>query len=161
TTLGDVLALLTHLGTDPAPGPVPATEQDSAPPPAVLRPPAHPRAATLALLQAPGRTRAFYDRIARAYPGPENLLLLAPLPAGGAHAATAARAAYDALAPHLRPGTGRPVLAAFCGDGVAACTLARLAAADGHQPRAVVLDTTATDPDDLAHRLAAATRPHP
>ncbi|MFJ4895414.1 condensation domain-containing protein [Streptomyces sp. NPDC088788] len=161
TTLGDVLALLTHLGTDPAPGPVPATQQESPPPPAVLRPPAHPRAATLALLQAPGRTRAFYDRIARAYPGPENLLLLAPLPAGGAHAATAARAAYDALAPHLRPGTGRPVLAAFCGDGVAACTLARLAAADGHRPRAVVLDTTTTDPDDLAHRLAAAARRHP
>ncbi|MFD0070461.1 hypothetical protein ACFVJ9_57695, partial [Streptomyces sp. NPDC127574] len=88
-------------------------------------------------------------------------LLLTPLPAGGAHAQTAARAAYDALAPHLRPGTGQPVLAAFSGDGVAACTLARLAAADGHQPRAVVLDTTATEPDDLARRLAAAARPHP
>ncbi|MEU6679804.1 condensation domain-containing protein [Streptomyces sp. NPDC046925] len=155
TTLGEVLALLTHMGSGAAVGPVEAEAEESGPLPTVLRHPAHAGAGAVGLLQAPGISRAFYDQLAHAYRGPEELLLLAPVPAGGTRADVAARAVYDALGSRIRSRAGL-AFAGFSGDGVAACAIARLAAADGHRPRAVVLDATGTGPDDLARRLASA-----
>ncbi|MGW6062995.1 condensation domain-containing protein [Streptomyces sp. NPDC055189] len=155
TTLGEVLALLTHMGGGAAVGPVQAEPEESGPLPTVLRHPAHADAGAVGLLQAPGTSRAFYDQLAHAYPGPEELLLLAPVPAGGSRADVAARAVYDALGSRIRS-RGGLAFAGFSGDGVAACAIARLAAADGHRPLAVVLDATGTGPDDLARRLASA-----
>lgn len=160
TTLGEVLALLSGMGSGAAAGPVQAEPDHERVPPTVLREPAHADAGTVVLLRAPGTSRALYDQLARAYSGPEELLLLTPVPVGGARAEAAAHAAYDGLRPSLRPGGG-PAFAGFSGDGVAACALARLAAADGHQPRAVVLDADGSGPEDLARMLASAvTRRH-
>ncbi|WP_328891867.1 condensation domain-containing protein [Streptomyces sp. NBC_00316] len=155
TTVGEALALLSGMGTGAAVGPVQAEPEETGVPPAVLRHPAHADAGTVGLLQAPGISRAFYDQLARAYTGPEELLLLGPVPVGGAQADAAARAVYDALGSRIRSGGGL-ALAAFSGDGVAACAIARLAAADGHRPLAIVLDTAGTGPDELANRLASA-----
>ncbi|MFG2313285.1 condensation domain-containing protein [Streptomyces sp. NPDC048566] len=155
TTVGEVLDLLSHLGSDPAPGRPSAVPHRAVVTPAVLRAPADGHTGTLALVRAPGRTRPFYDRVARAYPGPELLLLLDSLPAGGAPAQAAARAVYAGLGPRLRAGDGL-VLAGLCGDGVAVCALAGFAAAEGHRPRVVVLDATDAPPEELAGRLAAA-----
>ncbi|MFF1699307.1 condensation domain-containing protein [Streptomyces sp. NPDC058257] len=160
TTLGQVLALLTHMGDGAAVGPVQAEPAESGPLPAVLRHPAHADAGAVGLLQAPGISRAFYDQLAHAYPGPEGLLLLAPVPAGGTRADAAAHAVYDALGSRV-PSRGGLAFAGFSGDGAAACAIARLAAADGHRPLAVVLDATGTGPDDLAHRLASAVARRP
>ncbi|GGV66849.1 hypothetical protein GCM10010277_74980 [Streptomyces longisporoflavus] len=155
TTLGEVLGLLTHMG-GAAVGPVEAEPEESGGPlPTVLRHPARADAGAVGLLQAPGITRAFYDQLAHAYPGPEELLLLAPVPAGGSRADVAARAVYDALGSRVRSHGGL-AFAGFSGDGAAACAIARLAAADGHRPLAVVLDASGTGPDDLARRLASA-----
>lgn len=155
TTLGEVLALLTYMGSGAVVGPVQAETEESGPLPTVLRRPARADAGAVGLLQAPGTSRAFYDQLAHAYPGPEELLLLAPVPAGGSRADVAARAVYDALGPRIRSRSGL-AFAGFSGDGVAACALARRAVADGHRPLAVVLDVTGTGPDDLARRLASA-----
>lgn len=155
TTLGEVLALLTHMGSGAAVGPVEPAAEESGPLPIVLRHPAHASAGAVGLLQAPGISRAFYNQLAHAYPGPEELLLLAPVPAGGSRADVAARAVYDALGSRIRSRDGL-AFAGFSGDGVAACAIARLAAADGHRPLAVVLDASGTCPDDLARRLASA-----
>lgn len=155
TTVGEALALLSGMGTDAAIAPAQAEPEETGAPSAVLRHPAHTDAGTVGLLQAPGISRAFYDQFARAYRGPEELLLLGPVPAGGPQADAAARAVYDALGSRVRSGRGL-AFAGFSGDGVAACAIARLAAADGHRPLAVVLDPTGTEPDDLAHMLASA-----
>lgn len=153
TTVGEVLALLSGLGTAAASAPTGPGETGA--PPTVLRRPARADAGTVGLLQAPGVSRVFYDRLAAAYPGPEELLLLDAVPVGGPRVEAAARAVYDVLGSRLRPGGG-PSLAAFSGDGVAACAVARLAAADGHRALAVVLDAAGTEPDDLARTLASA-----
>ncbi|RCH65550.1 peptide synthase condensation domain-containing protein [Streptomyces sp. SDr-06] len=157
TTVGEALTLLSGMGEGAAVLPVRAEPQGSGARPAVLCRPAGPDAGTVGLLQAPGISRAFYDQLAQAYPGPEELLLLGSVPAGGPQAAVGAQAVYDALGPHVRPG-GTLAFAGFSGDGVAACAIARLAAADGHRPLAVVLDASATGPDDLARLLAASVR---
>lgn len=155
TTVGEALALLSGMGTGLAAGPVEAEPEESGEPPAVLRHPAHPGAGTVGLLPAPGISRAFYDRIAHVYQGPEELLLLGPVPAGGAQADAAARAVYDTLGSRIRS-AGATALAAFSGDGVAACAIARLAAADGHRPLVIVVDAAGTGPDGLARILASA-----
>ncbi|MFD8151490.1 condensation domain-containing protein [Streptomyces sp. NPDC059720] len=160
TTVGEVLALLSGLGT--AAAPAPAAPQDRGARPAVLRRPARTDAGTVGLLHAPGVSRAFYDRLAAAYPGPEELLLFEAVPGSGPRAEAAVRAVYDVLGPRLRPGGG-PSLAAFSGDGVAACAVARVAAAHGHRALAVVLDAAGREPDDLSRTLASAVarRPSP
>ncbi|MCX5191123.1 condensation domain-containing protein [Streptomyces sp. NBC_00268] len=155
TTVGEALGLLSGMGVGTAAGPVQAEPQDTGAPPSVLRHRARADAGTVGLVQAPGISRAFYDQLARAYQGPEELLLLGPAPAGGRQAEVAARAMYGALGSRVRSGGG-PAVAGFSGDGVAACAIARLAAADGHRPLAVVLDATGAGPEDLARVLASA-----
>ncbi|GAA1374918.1 condensation domain-containing protein [Streptomyces beijiangensis] len=164
TTVGEALALLSGLVSggavrlppaDPADTTDPADSAGTAAAPAVLRRAAHADAGTVGLLEAPGVSRDFYDRLARAYEGPEELLLFGPVPAGGPQARAAARAVYDVLGPRATPGGG-PAVAAFSGDGAAVCAVARLAVADGHRPLAVVLDGTGTDPGALARVLASA-----
>jgi hypothetical protein len=155
TTVGEALGLLSGMGVGTAAGPVQAEPQDTGAPPSVLRHRARADAGTVGLVQAPGISRAFYDQLARAYRGPEELLLLGPAPAGGRQAEVAARAMYGALGSRVRSGGG-PAVAGFSGDGVAACAIARLAAADGHRPLAVVLDATGAGPEDLARVLASA-----
>ena len=155
TTVGEVLTLLSGMGEGAAVPLEPVEPEGSGVPPTVLRRRAHPDAGTVGLLRAPGISRTFYDQLARAYPGPEELLLLGPVPVGGPQAVAGARAAYDVLGSRVRPGGGL-ALAGFSGDGVAACAIAHLAAAQGHRPLAVVLDAAGTAPDDLARRLASA-----
>ncbi|MFE9727364.1 hypothetical protein ACFYQ5_28180 [Streptomyces sp. NPDC005794] len=155
TTVGEALAPQSGMGARAAVGPVQAEPEDTGVTPAVLRHRAHAVSGTVGLLQAPGTSRAFYDQLARAYGGPEELLLLGPVPVGGAQADAAAHAVYDALGSRIRSGGGL-ALAGFSGDGIAACAIARLAAADGHRPLAVVLDAAGTGPDDLARMLASA-----
>lgn len=155
TTVGEVLTLLSGMGEGAVIPPVRAEPGESGVSPTVLRHPAHTDAGTVTLLQAPGVSRPFYDQLARAYPGPEELLLLGPVPVGGPQAVAGARAAYDALGSRVRAGGGLS-FAGFSGDGVAACAIARLAAADGHRSLAVVLDATGAGPDGLAGLLASA-----
>ncbi|MFI6056309.1 condensation domain-containing protein [Streptomyces violascens] len=155
TTIGEVLTLLSGMGEGAVIPPVRAEPGEGGVSPTVLRRPAHTDAGTVGLLRAPGISRAFYDQLARAYPGPEELLLLGPVPVGGPQAVAGARAVYDALGSRVRSG-GALAFAGFSGDGVAACAIARLAAADCRRPLAVVLDASATAPDDLARLLASA-----
>ncbi|WP_329113043.1 condensation domain-containing protein [Streptomyces sp. NBC_01465] len=153
TTVAEALALLSGMGT--AAGPAEPAPQAPDTPPAVLRHAVPENSGTVGLLRAPGISRAFYDQLAHAYEGPGELLLIDPVPVGGAQAEAAARAVYDALGSRIRHG-GVLALAAFSGDGVSACAIARLAAADGHRPLAVVLDASGTAPDELARMLTAA-----
>ncbi|MFI6688235.1 condensation domain-containing protein [Streptomyces sp. NPDC050485] len=149
TTIGEALDLLS--GMNAAVG-TPGTRADAAGTPAlgVLRPAAHSGAGTVALVQAPGRRPSFYDRLARAYPGPEELVLLRPVPEGAAawHRALGSRTGV----------TGPVTLGACTGDGVAAYELARLVAAHGGRPRVVVLTGATAGVGELARTLAAATR---
>ncbi|MEU5404219.1 condensation domain-containing protein [Streptomyces sp. NPDC005963] len=155
TTVGEALTLLSGLGTGPAVGPVQVELEETGVLPAVLRRPHHKDAGPVGLLQAPGVSRVFYDQLARAYEGPEELLLLGPVPVGGTQADAAARAVYAALDSRARSG-GPMAVAGFSGDGVAACAIARLAAVGGHRPLAIVLGATDARPDDLARMLASA-----
>ncbi|WP_438297351.1 condensation domain-containing protein [Streptomyces sp. HUAS TT7] len=118
----------------------------------VLRPPDRPGAGTVALLQAPGTPGSFYARLAQAYPGPEELVLLHAVPDGDG-----ARARYSALGPRIGDG-GHVTLAGFTGDGAAAYEIARLVAAHGGRPRVVVLPAAATGAAALARTLAATRR---
>ena len=74
----------------------------------VLRRARHPGAGTVALLQAPGRPEVFHDRLAHAYPGPEELVLLAPASGGPACLGDRPRRTDPGRQP---PRPGRPVRA--------------------------------------------------
>lgn len=155
TTVGEALDLLSGMGAGAAVGPAQTEPEKTGVPQAVLRHPTHADAGAVGLLQAPGVSRAFYNRLAHAYRGPEELLLLGPVSVGGPQSDAATRAVYDALGSRIRSG-GRVDFAGFSGDGVATCALARLAAADGHRPLAIILDATGAGPDDVARVLASA-----
>ncbi|WP_405567374.1 condensation domain-containing protein [Streptomyces sp. NBC_01167] len=157
TTVAQVLQLLPNTGTPS--GALPAETGSSTHTPAagpalvVLRRARHPGAGTVALLQAPGRPEVFHDRLAHAYPGPEELVLLAPASGGPPAWATA-------LAAGTRAGTPL-VLGALSGQGIVACETARLAAAHGARPRVVILTDDTGDTGDtvrLARSLHTATR---
>ncbi|WP_199550977.1 condensation domain-containing protein [Streptomyces sp. N35] len=161
TSVGEALELLSGLGIGTPPraksaeAPKPGEAPEDRVPQAVLRLPACAGAGTIGLLRAPGISRAFYGLLAHAYSGPEEILLLGPVPAGGPAADTAARAVHATLGARIRSGAGL-ALVAFSGDGEAACAIAALSAADGHRPLAVVLDAAGTAPDSLARALASA-----
>ncbi|MFF7202197.1 condensation domain-containing protein [Streptomyces sp. NPDC008141] len=154
TTVAQVLQLLPAAG--PPSGALPAGTGSSTHIPAagpalmVLRRARHAGAGTVALLQAPGRPEVFHDRLAHAYPGPEELVLLA-----GASGGPAAWA--PALAARTRAG-GPLVLGALSGQGTTACETARLAARHGARPRVVVLTGDTGDTVRLARSLHTATR---
>ncbi|MFD7168256.1 condensation domain-containing protein [Streptomyces violascens] len=153
TTVAEALALLS--GMNPGTGALPGSggAGDEAVGPAaleVLRPATRPGAGTVAVLQAPGVTGSFYDRLARAYPGPEELVLLRPAPGG-------APARHRALGSRTRAGRN-VTLGGFTGDGVTAYEIARLVADRGGRPRVVVLPGGTADPGGLARMLAAAAR---
>ncbi|MFD3442956.1 condensation domain-containing protein [Streptomyces sp. NPDC058685] len=116
----------------------------------VLRRARHFGAGTVALMKTPGRPEVFHDRLAHAYPGPEELVLLAPESGGPPEWATA-------LAARTRVGTSL-VLGAVSGQGIVACETARLAAAHGARSRVVVLTGDTGDTVRLARSLHTATR---
>ncbi|MEU5979487.1 condensation domain-containing protein [Streptomyces sp. NPDC047315] len=105
--------------------------------PCVLRPGAYRGADNVGLLQARDVDRSYYQRLARAYPGPEEIVLL--------------------RAPCGEPG-GLRVLGAFSGDGVTVHDIARRVAAGGGPPPVVVLTGPATGARDFARILADARR---
>ncbi|CAL9674696.1 hypothetical protein SUDANB15_07669 (plasmid) [Streptomyces sp. enrichment culture] len=113
-------------GADPLSGPDPRSGAGAGDPPASAAP-------TVALLAAPGVDRSYYVRVARAYRGPERLVLLP--------------------ARHPVPDGGLRVLGALSGDAGTACALAHRAA--GPAP-AVVVAAPATGAADFAAALAAA-----
>ncbi|MFF4934204.1 condensation domain-containing protein [Streptomyces griseofuscus] len=88
---------------------------------------------TVALLAAPGVDRSYYTRLARAYRGPERLVLLP--------------------ARHRLPEGDLRALGALCGQAGAACRLAHRA--EGPPP-SVVVAAPATGATDFAAALAAA-----
>ncbi|MGA5009337.1 condensation domain-containing protein [Streptomyces koyangensis] len=83
------------------------------------------------LVPSPDVPDSWYVRLARLYAGPEALILLHPAPEG-------TRAWYEALRPMADEGR-LPALGAFSGGGAEAYELARLVAASGARPPAVVL----------------------
>ncbi|MFE7778560.1 condensation domain-containing protein [Streptomyces sp. NPDC057445] len=154
TTIAEVLELLSGMRAEACTGPRyggrACAGVAAAPALAVLRPAAHSGAGTVALVQGPGMLReAFYERLARAYPGPEELVLLRPVPGG-------TRSWCAALRTRTGPG-GHITLGGFSGDGVTAYETARLIAADGGRPPSLVLTGATTEAGELARLLHAAT----
>ncbi|AVZ77942.1 peptide synthase condensation domain-containing protein (plasmid) [Streptomyces lunaelactis] len=153
TTVAQVLELLSGMSAGPGSGAGRgggAGEAAAAPASVVLRPAAHSGAGTVALVQATGTPSSFYERLARAYPGPEELVLLCPVPGG-------APAWYCALGPRIDAGR-QVAFGGFSGDGVAVYEIARLVAAHGGRPRVVVLTGATAGADELARMLDSATR---
>jgi hypothetical protein len=111
------------------PGPLPRSGQGGK----ALAPPAVSAIPTVALLAAPGVDRSYYTRLARAYRGPERLVLL-PIR-------------------HRVPEGDLRVLGTLSGDAETACTLAQRVA--GPVPT-VVVAAPATGATDFAAALAAA-----
>ncbi|WP_326573075.1 condensation domain-containing protein [Streptomyces sp. NBC_00481] len=167
TTVADLLRLLpaADTTTTPASPPTPPTgaahradtrpHAQAQPPLLPLRAAADARAGTVCLLQTPHVPRARYDRLARAYQGPEAVILLRAVP-GGPHAR------YTALRPLARAGR-LLVLGGFSGGGSTAYEIARRIAAAGGRPPLTVLTGAATGADRLARLLetAAAQAGHP
>lgn len=85
----------------------------------------------ICLVPSPDAPSSWYARLARLYAGPEALILLRPALGG-------ARAWYEALRPLAAEGR-LLALGAFSGGGAGAYETARLVAADGVRPPAVVL----------------------
>lgn len=133
--------------TPAGPGtPDPARDGTFAPPALVtLRHAAHPDAGAVCLVQSPGIPRSLYDRLARAYRGPEEIVLLPSPPGGAAHAG------FRALRPLAEAGR-LLVLGGFSGCGAVAYEIARLVALEGVRPPLVVL-TDATAGTALARTL--------
>ncbi|MEV1086189.1 condensation domain-containing protein, partial [Streptomyces sp. NPDC050211] len=161
TTVADILDLLsavadaaealspshdqdTTVARDPVGG-VPATEAEPLLVP--LRPAQAAGAGTVCLLQTHGTPRSRYDRLARAYRGPEEIVLLRSGP-GGAHAR------HTALRPWADAGQ-LLVLGGFSGGGSVAYEIARRIAAGGRRPPLVVLTAAAADADGHARMLHA------
>uniref|UniRef100_A0AAU3IA73 Condensation domain-containing protein n=1 Tax=Streptomyces sp. NBC_01393 TaxID=2903851 RepID=A0AAU3IA73_9ACTN len=162
TTVADILDLLSVLvdaactvppsghedtapARDPA-DPLPAAEAE--PPLVLLRAADAAGAGTVCLLQTHGTPRSRYDRLARAYRGPESIVLLRSLPGGTDARHTALRSLADA--------EELLVLGGFCGGGSAAYEIARRIAADGGRPPLVVLTGAAADADGHARMLETA-----
>ncbi|MFI9764466.1 hypothetical protein ACIHFB_41800, partial [Streptomyces sp. NPDC051963] len=103
---------------------------------------------TVCLLQTHGTPRSHFYRLARAYRGPESIVLLRSVP-GGAHAR------YTALRP-LADAEELLVLGGFSGGGNVAYEIARRIAANGGRPPLVVLTTAAADADGHARMLETA-----
>ncbi|MDL5205407.1 condensation domain-containing protein [Streptomyces sp. ALI-76-A] len=162
TTVADVLDLLTAT-IDAIDAVSPARDENTAP----ARDPAGPRpavaaepplvplrtaraadAGTVCLVQTHGTPRSRYDRLARAYRGPESIVLLRPLP-GGTHAR------YTALRP-LADADELLVLGAFSGGGTITYEIARRIAANGGRPPLVVLTGAVADADGHARMLETA-----
>ncbi|MDN3027265.1 condensation domain-containing protein [Streptomyces sp. S.PB5] len=162
TTVADVLELLSAV-VDAADAVAPVRDADSMPdrqpvsllPPAEAEPPLVPlRAArtagagTVCLLQTHGTPRSRYDRLARAYRGPESIVLLRSLP-GGTHGR------YSALRP-VADAAELLVLGAFSGGGSVAYEIARRIAANGVRPPLVVLTGAGADVEGHARMLETA-----
>ncbi len=162
TTVADILDLLSAV-VDAAESVSPSRDRDTAParepvgsPPDAesepllvpLRAAAAAGAGTVCLLQTHGTPRSHYYRLARAYRGPESIVLLRSVP-GGAHAR------YTALRP-LADAEELLVLGGFSGGGSVAYEIARRIAANGGRPPLVVLTSAAADADGHARMLETA-----
>ncbi|MFD3933140.1 condensation domain-containing protein [Streptomyces sp. NPDC058614] len=141
TTVAEVLELLDGRAVPPM-AETPGAGRDT--PLVTLRAAARERAGTVCLVPPPGSPATCYDLFARAYRGPQELLVLTA-DTDGARPALAARAAASPL-----------LLGGFSGAGALACDLAGRIAADGGRPPRVVLASACADEQERARDLARA-----
>ncbi|MEV5880268.1 condensation domain-containing protein [Streptomyces sp. NPDC052101] len=152
-TVADLLRLLPNTGTPTAQppgspaadGPGPATDAPHEAPLEPLRAAVVPGAGTICLVPSRGIPRSWYERLARAYRGPEAMVLLHPGPGGTHTGHTALRGLTDPAR--------LVVVGGFSGGGSAAYETARLIAEAGGRPPLLVLTSAATGPLGLARLL--------